>query len=91
MRETYEAVLSRDHVEWVGPAPVAGRHRVLVTVLDSLPLPLDEVRHVLDDTRGAWGDDRSQARIDADLAATRAEWDRPWDDPDEPTGPEPSR
>lgn len=81
MRETYEAVLNDDRIEWTGRCPEAGRHRVLVTVLDPPRSPKD-IQRVLDETRGAWGTGKSMDEIDAEIEKMRAEWDRPWDDPD---------
>lgn len=87
MCDTYEAVLDDGRVEWTGRQPEAGRHRVLVTVLHPpAPSPGDvspkEVQRVLDETRGAWGSGKTLDEIDAEIEKMRAEWNRPWDDPD---------
>ncbi len=81
MRQTYEAELDNDRVRWTGRHPEAGRHRILVTVLDPPTRSQEEIQCVLDQTRGAWDTGKSMDEIDAQLEAMRAEWDRPWDDP----------
>lgn len=50
------------------------------------PRSSEEVRRILDETRGAWGD-KSADEIDREIEEMRKEWDRPWypevaDDPD---------
>ena len=42
----------------------------------------EEIRQVLDQAWGAWGRGKTMDEIDAEIEALRAEWDRPWDDPD---------
>ena len=81
MRATYEAVLNNDRIEWTGRHPDSGRHRILVTVLDPPARSPEDVQRVLDQTRGAWATGKSIEEIDAQIEAMRAEWDRPWDDP----------
>jgi hypothetical protein len=76
MHKTYEAILDGDHVRWVTGQPSSGRHRVLVTVLDRERPSSDEIRQILDETRGAWGTNTSQEEIDAAIDAMREEWER---------------
>ena len=81
-QQTYEALLEDGQLEWLGKRPEAGRHRVLVTVLEPPRPSPEEVQRVLDAAYGAWGTGKSLDEIDAEIEAMRAEWDRPWDDPD---------
>lgn len=37
MSQTYEAIYHNGHLEWLGAEPGAGRHKLLVTVVDSHP------------------------------------------------------
>lgn len=77
MRDTYEAVLNDDRIEWTARQPEGGRHRVLVTVLDPPRCSPEEVQRVLDETYGAWNSGMSLDEIDAEIEEMRGEWDRP--------------
>ena len=81
-QKTYEAVLEDGQLDWLGEQPGTGRHRVLVIVLEQPRPSPEEVRRVLDAAYGAWGIGKSLDEIDAEIEEMRAEWDRPWDDPD---------
>lgn len=110
MLKAYEAIYEDGRLEWLDEQPKAGRHRVLVTVLEkdavrqqhALPPSPEEIQRIFDDMQhlrsgkktpedirqildqawGAWGTDKSLDEIDAKIEAMRAEWDRPWYDPD---------
>ena len=54
MLKAYEAIYEDGRLEWLDEQPKAGRHRVLVTVLDQKKQRApEEVRRVLEATRGA--------------------------------------
>lgn len=79
MSKTYEGIYENGTVKWLGPRPAEGRHHIVVTVLDQVRQrhsPQD-VRHMLEDTRGAWGTGKSISEIDAEIERMRREWDRP--------------
>ena len=69
MSQTYEAIYHNGHLEWLGAEPGAGRHKLLVTVVDSQPSQhsREEVRRMLEATRGAWGRGKSLDEIDAEI------------------------
>lgn len=78
MSKTYEAIYEEGHLEWLGAHPGAGRHRLLVIVVDSRPprhAP-QEVHGMLEATRGAWGRGKTLEDIDAEIDRMRAEWER---------------
>ncbi len=85
MHRTYEAIYEDDRLEWLDERPDAHRHRVLVTVLEEAhPLKKksvrssEQVRRVLEETRGAWGS-KTADEIDGELEAMRRwDWSRPW-------------
>jgi hypothetical protein len=78
MSKTYEAIYEDGHLEWLGEQPGTGRHRLLVTVVkDYRPqYSPQEVHHMLEATRGAWGHGKTLEAIDAEIDQMRAEWDR---------------
>ena len=78
MLPTYEAIYENGRLRRLGEAPKAGRHHILVTVLDRVvgPLSREEVEAVLKDTRGLWGSHKSVEEIDAELDRIRDEWER---------------
>ena len=78
MSKTYKAIYADGRLEWVGEQPGAGRHYVLVTVLErAVPRHTsEEVHRVLEETRGAWGSGKTQDEIDTEIEHMRAEWDR---------------
>lgn len=78
MSKTYRAVYEDGHIEWLGEQPGAGRHRLLVRVVDVSPPQRDpkEVHCMLAATRGAWGHGKTLEEIDAEIDRMRAEWDR---------------
>lgn len=79
MLETYEAVYEDGRLEWLDGPPHPGRCRVLVTVLEEMPQwSTEDIQHVLDETRGAWGTGKSRADVDRDVEAMRKTWHRPW-------------
>ena len=83
MLKAYEAIYEDGRLEWLDEQPKAGRHRVLVTVLDPKKRRApEEVRRVLEATRGAWGRGKTMDEIDREIESMRAEWDATWDDPD---------
>ena len=75
---TYEAIYEDGELEWVGDEPDPGRHRVQVTVLDSETNKHDreEVRRMLERTRGAWGTDKTLEEVEEEVQKLRDEWDR---------------
>jgi hypothetical protein len=78
MSKTYEAIYEEGHLEWLGDQPGAGRHHLLVTVIQNHTTrhaPQD-VHDVLEATRGAWSRGRTLEEIDAEIDQMRAEWDR---------------
>lgn len=82
MHRTYEAICESGHLEWLNERPDLRGRRVLVTVLEETPREkanrsAKEVRHVLAETRGAWGS-KSADEIDREMDAMREEWNRPW-------------
>jgi hypothetical protein len=78
MSKTYEAIYEDGHLEWLGEQPGTGRYRLLVTVVKEHrpPHSLQEVHHMLEATRGAWGLGKTLAAVDAEIDQMRAEWDR---------------
>lgn len=81
-KKTYEAILEDGHLEWLSEQPEMGRHRVLITVLERPRRLPEDVQRVLDGAYGAWGTGKSLDEIDAEIDEIRAEWDRPWYNPD---------
>ncbi len=85
MHRTYEAIYENGRIEWLNESPDTHHHRVLVTVLEENRPPKkkpsrssEEVRRVLDETRGAWGS-KSADEIDREIEAMRRwDWSRPW-------------
>jgi hypothetical protein len=86
MLKSYEAIYDRGQLHWVHDKPDIEKAQVIVTVID-LQAPakktLQEVRRLLNETRGAWGKGKSLDDVDREIAAMRAEWQREWDTPDE--------
>ncbi len=69
MAITYEAIYEDGHLKWLGAQLGAGRHRLLITVVDDRPpqpLP-QEVHHMLEATRSAWGRGKTLEEIDAEI------------------------
>lgn len=79
MSKTYEGIYENGTVEWLGARPAEGRHHIVVTVLDpaSPRHSLQDVRRMLEATRGAWGRNKSMRDIDDEIELMRREWDRP--------------
>lgn len=75
---TYDAIYENGDLQWIGEKPGPGRYRVQVTVLKSSSKKheRDEVREMLDETRGAWGREKSLDAVDAEVQELRSEWDR---------------
>lgn len=77
MHETYEAIYENGELSWLNKQPQAGRHHVLVTILDLTKTHSQhDVHNMLTNTSGAWGEGKSLDEIDAELDRIRAEWDR---------------
>jgi hypothetical protein len=78
MSKTYEAIYEEGHLKWLGEQPGTGRHRLLVTVVKDYRLQHSpqEVHHMLEATRGAWGRGKTLEEIDTEIDQMRAEWDR---------------
>ena len=78
MAKIYEALYEDGHLQWLGAQPGAGRHRLLVTIVNGTPQrrSSQEVHRMLEATRGAWGRGKTLAEIDAEINRMRAEWDR---------------
>ena len=88
MLKTYEALCEDDRLTWLAERPDGRRLRVLVTVLDDTNGTSDrpsraEIRRILDETRGAWGN-KTMDEIDEEVREMRKEWDRPWYPEDDP-------
>lgn len=75
---TYEAIYEDGQLEWIDEEPEPGRHRVQVRVLDSESRTHDreEVRRMLERTRGAWGTDKTLEEVEEEVQKLRDEWDR---------------
>ena len=79
MPGTYEAVYDDGRLEWLGTEPAAGRHRVLVMVLnpnEASPHDRADVRRMLEATRDVWGSGRPIEEVADEVQRIRAEWDR---------------
>jgi hypothetical protein len=78
MSKTYEAIYEDGRLQWLGAQPAAGRHRLHVTIIDARPPQhsAQEVRRMLEVTRGAWSRGKTLEEIDAEIDRMRAEWDR---------------
>ena len=77
MSKSYEALYEDGPLQWRGAQPGAGRHRLLVTVMDGAlrRRSPQEVHRMLEATRGAWGCGKTLDEIDAEIDRMRAEWD----------------
>ena len=81
MLKSYEAIYTDDgHLEWLRERPGAGRHRVIVTVLNPAqepgtppPAP-DEIRHILDEMQRLRDRKKSPDEVQQILDETRGAW-----------------
>jgi hypothetical protein len=75
MSKTNEAIYEDGHLKWLGEQPGTGRHHLLVTVVKDHrpPRSPQEVHHMLEATRGAWGLGKTLEVIDAEIDQMRAE------------------
>lgn len=82
MLQTYKAQLEGSQLIWLGQPPaLAERHEVIVVVdSNALGTPAQNARSdaysLFEQLSGAFGH-ASRADVEAQLAAMRAEWDRP--------------
>ena len=84
MRKAYEAIYEDGRLEWLDEQPKAGRHRVLVTMLDKdadrlphalLPSP-EEVQRILDETQHLRSPKKTPEEIQQVLDQVWGAWDR---------------
>lgn len=75
---TYEAIYKDGQIEWIGDQPSRGRHRIQVRILDSESKEhkREDVRQMLDRTRGAWGEEKTLEEVEEEVQKLRDEWDR---------------
>ncbi len=84
MLKAYEAIYEDGRLEWLDEQPKAGRHRVLVTMLDKdadrlphalLPSP-EEVQRILDETQHLRSPKKTPEEIQQVLDQVWGAWDR---------------
>ena len=82
MLKSYEATYEKGSLKWLyGEPPLEDGERVIVVVEVSEPSKRrkEEIRSVLDRTRGAWGTGKTLDQIDRKIEAARtADWQRDW-------------
>ena len=82
MLKSYEATYEKGSLKWLyGEPPLEDGERVIVVVEVSEPLKRrkEEIRRVLDRTRGAWGTGKTLDQIEREIEAVQtADWQRDW-------------
>jgi hypothetical protein len=82
MLHSYKAQLEGSQLIWVGPPPALAQRHDVIVVIDSNALSVaaenapSDAYSLFDQLSGALGH-ATREEVDAQLAALRAEWDRP--------------
>ena len=78
MSKTHETIDENGLLQRLGAQPVAGRHRLWITIIDGRPprYSPQEVHRMLEATRGTWGRWKTLEDIDLESDRMRAEWDQ---------------
>lgn len=87
MSLAYEATYENGILKWTHGKPEIS-NGTKVTVLVESPLASqsrrEEIRRILDETRGAWGTGKTLDEIDREIKEMRErDWSRDWDKPNE--------